>query len=60
MEIFKATIFYIYLIEDIYFNDLCIIFYRYQCTYLCDFCIYMIENIYCKYLFTVVIYILLS
>ena len=26
MAIFKATTFYIYLIEDIYFNDLCIIY----------------------------------
>ena len=56
MEIFKATIFYIYLIEDIYFNDLYIVFYR----YLYDFGIYMIENIYCKYLFAVVIYILFT
>lgn len=49
MKIFKAPTFFIYLIEDIYFSDLCINdFYRYHWTYLYDFYIYMIENIYCK------------
>ena len=49
MEILKAPTFCIYLIEDIYFSDLCINgFYRYHWTYLYDFYIYMIENIYCK------------
>ena len=45
MEIFKATIFYIYLIEDIYFNDLCIIYvlwflYLYDWKYLLQIFIY--------------------